>query len=109
MHPETLHDVAHEAASPGADWLVITASLVIVFMVLLSLWRAFRGPTVFDRAVGVGLMGTKTVVLLVLTGFAYGRLEMFVDISLSYALLGFVGVLALARYFESRGAAGWEP
>ena len=82
-------------------------AVMIGLMVLLSLWRAFRGPTVFDRAAGVGLMGTKTVVLLVLAGVAYERLDMFVDISLGYALLSFVGVLAVARYFEQRGLEGW--
>lgn len=90
------------------DVFLTAVTIVIGFMVLLSLWRAFRGPTVFDRAAGVGLMGTKTVVLLVLAGFAYERLDMFVDISLGYALLSFIGVLALARYFEQRGMEGWE-
>ena len=83
-------------------------AIVVGLMVLLSMWRAVRGPTVFDRAIGVGLMGTKTVVLLVLAGLAYQRLDMFVDISLGYALLGFIGVLALARYFEDKGQEEWD-
>ena len=87
---------------------VFAVTLTLGGIVLLSLWRAFTGPTVFDRAAGVGLVGTKTVVLLVLTGFAYGRVDMFVDISIGYALLSFIGVLALARYFEQRGATGWR-
>jgi multicomponent Na+:H+ antiporter subunit F len=89
------------------EWLFMPVALILGGLVLLSLWRAVRGPTAFDRAAGVGLMGTKTTVLLVLVGLSYDRLDMFVDISLGYALLGFVGVLALARYFEQRGAEGW--
>jgi multicomponent Na+:H+ antiporter subunit F len=38
-----------------------------------------------------------------LTGVVYERLDMFVDISLGYALLSFVGSLAAARYFERTG------
>lgn len=90
------------------DLFLTGVTIVLGLMVLLSLWRAFKGPTVFDRAIGVGLMGTKTVVLLVLTGYAYQRLDMFVDISLGYALLSFIGILAMARYFEQRGMEGWE-
>lgn len=87
-------------------FLYVTTFLVGV-SVLLSMWRALKGPTVFDRTAGVGLIGTKTVVILVLTGFAYDRVDMFVDISIAYALLGFIGVLSLARYFEQRGMEGW--
>ncbi len=91
----------------GDSPFLTVITVLLGLMVLLSLWRAFRGPTVFDRAAGVGLMGTKTVVLLLLAGVAYGRVDMFVDISLGYAMLSFIGVLALARYFEQRGMEGW--
>ena len=90
------------------DTVFTFVAVVVGLMVLLSMWRAVRGPTVFDRAIGVGLMGTKTVVLLILAGLAYGRVEMFVDIWLGYALLGFIGGLALARYFEGKGHEGWD-
>lgn len=65
------------------------------------LYRLATGPTVFDRILGLSGFGTSATIILVLMGCVYGRLDMFVDIALGYALLNFVGVLAAARYFES--------
>lgn len=77
---------------------VITLTLAMTF----SLYRVFRGPTTFDRLTGLGLIGTKTVALMVLLGFLTGRVDMFVDITLSYALISFIGSLILAKYFEQK-------
>jgi multicomponent Na+:H+ antiporter subunit F len=71
-------------------------------MMLFSLYRGIFGPTVLDRLVGANAIGSKTVVLLLLIGFIYGRVDMFVDIALAYALLNFVAVLAASRYFHKR-------
>jgi multicomponent Na+:H+ antiporter subunit F len=69
---------------------------------LLPLYRAVVGPTVLDRLVGVNAIGSKTTVMLLLIGLIYGRVEMFVDIALAYALLNFIAVLASSRYFQKK-------
>jgi len=74
-----------------------------VFVALLfgaSLYRIAAGPTVFDRTIGAGLIGTNAVLILVLIGVLYERVDMFVDLALTYGLLNFIGVVALAKYFE---------
>ncbi len=78
-------------------------SIFLCFLVLLCLYRVVYGPTIIDRIVGVGAIGTKTLVVLVLMGFIYGRIEMFLDIIMVYAILNFIGTLAAAKYFEGRG------
>jgi multicomponent Na+:H+ antiporter subunit F len=60
------------------------------------------GPTILDRLIGVNAIGTKTVVLLLLIGFLYERVDMFVDIALAYGFLNFVAVIAASRYFHKR-------
>lgn len=67
------------------------------------LYRLAAGPTIFDRILGLSGFGTMTTIILIFVGCVYGRLDMFVDIALGYALLNFVGVLAGARYFERVG------
>jgi multicomponent Na+:H+ antiporter subunit F len=82
--------------------LFSVAAFTLALAMTLSLYRVLRGPTTFDRLTGLGLIGTKTVVLLILLGFLTNRVEIFVDITLSYSLIGFIGSLVLAKYFERK-------
>jgi multicomponent Na+:H+ antiporter subunit F len=82
--------------------LFFGAATTLALAMLLSLYRVLRGPTAFDRLTGLGLIGTKTVVLLVVLGFLTGRVDMFVDITLSYTLISIIGSLILAKYFEQK-------
>lgn len=77
-------------------------SLFLSFLMLMSLYRGVFGPTVLDRLIGVNAIGSKTVVLLILIGLIYDRVDMFVDIALAYAMLNFIAVLAASRYFQKR-------
>ena len=78
---------------------VLVGSVLFVLM-LPALYRVAVGPTSFDRLVAVNVIGTKTAVILVVIGVLFGRLDMFVDFALAYALLNFVASLAVARYLN---------
>lgn len=67
---------------------------------LLPFYRVVKGPTVFDRMLGVGMIGTKTVMLICLLATFFGRMSMFVDIAVSYAMLNFIGALVVAKYLD---------
>ena len=84
------------------ETLFFYSGLYLSLIMLLSLYRAIFGPTVLDRLIGVNAIGSKTTVLLLLVGLIYGRVEMFVDIALAYALLNFIAVLAASRYFQKK-------
>jgi len=86
-------------------WLFLAIAVALGLTMLLSFFRVLRGPTVFDRLTGLGLIGTKTMALLLVVGFWTERIEIYVDIAMSYGLLSFVGTLALARYFEQIGGS----
>jgi multicomponent Na+:H+ antiporter subunit F len=75
----------------------------LTIIVFVYLYRVVRGPTVFDRVLGLNGIATKAIILLVATGTAYGRVEMFVDVSTGYALLNLVSLVAVAKYLEGRG------
>ena len=75
-------------------------SVVVGLALVLPLYRVLRGPTVYDRMVGVAVTGTKTIVLICLTGFVYGRIDMFLDIAIAYAMLNFIGGLVVAKYLD---------
>lgn len=82
----------------------LVSSMVLSFLVFLCLYRGVGGPGFFNRIVAVNVIGTKIVVILLLMGFIYQRVDMFVDTSLGYALLNFIGTLAVAKYVERKGA-----
>jgi len=87
----------------------LTVGLYLCLLMLLSLYRAVFGPTVLDRLIGVNAIGSKTVVLLLIIGMLYERVDMFVDIALAYAMLNFIAVLAGSRYFQKRKGLYEEP
>ena len=68
---------------------------------ILALVRAMLGPTVYDRVLAVNMFGTKTVLLLSVIAFLYGRPD-FLDLALAYALINFIGVLAVLEFFRNR-------
>lgn len=78
--------------------------IVLVILMLVYLYRVVRGPTPFDRVLGLNGISTKAIVLLVVIGTVYERVDMFVDISTGYALLNVVGALAIAKFLERRGS-----
>ncbi len=78
-------------------------NIFLGFLILACLYRVVMGPTTIDRMIAVSAIGTKTLILLILIGFIFGRVEMFVDICTVYALLNFLGTLATTKFFEGRG------
>ena len=78
--------------------LVMLAALLFIY-----LYRVLRGPTIFDRVLGLNGISTKAIILLIVIGVYFGRVDMFIDIATGYALLNLVGALAVAKYLEQKG------
>lgn len=79
--------------------------ITLTALMLVYLFRVVRGPTAFDRVLGLNGISTKAIVLLVVIGTTFERVDMFVDISTGYAILNLVGALAVAKFLEERGEA----
>ncbi len=79
----------------------IGMSVVLLIGVFVALYRAFKGPDVLDRVLAVSLIGTNTLVILMLIGYIYKHT--FLDVALAYALLSFISIVVIARYVESKG------
>lgn len=77
------------------------ATVAILVTMGLTLARACIGPSVFDRILAVNSFGTTTVLLIAVLGFLSGRPE-FLDISLVYALINFIGTVAVLKYVKYR-------
>ena len=84
--------------------LLILCALVLLAVLIGSyLYRVLKGPTIFDRVLGLNGISTKAIILLVLIGSYFERVDMFIDIATGYALLNLVGALAVAKYLEQKG------
>lgn len=85
--------------------MMIAAALAILAAMALALVRAFVGPSVYDRILAVNMVGTKTVLLIAVIGFLTGRPD-FLDIALVYALINFVGTIAVLKFHKYSNLAG---
>ena len=79
--------------------MFIAATLAILVTMGLILVRALLGPTHHDRILAANMFGTKTVLFISVVGFLNDRPD-FLDIAIVYALINFIGVIAMLRYYE---------
>jgi multicomponent Na+:H+ antiporter subunit F len=78
------------------------AGLVVAMVMMIG--RAIAGPSQYDRMLAANSFGTKTVLLLAVIGYLFGR-PAFLDIAIAYALINFVTTIALMKFFRYRTLA----
>lgn len=81
--------------------MYLVVSIAILLTMVLAITRALMGPSVYDRVLAANVFGTKTVMLLSVIAFLYGRPD-FLDLALAYALINMVGILAVLAFFQNR-------
>ena len=79
---------------------LLGTTIFITIITATCLYRIAAGKTIFDRIIAAGLVGTNGFILLVLIGFLFERIDMFIDIAIAYALLNFVVIIVLGKYFD---------
>jgi multicomponent Na+:H+ antiporter subunit F len=82
-----------------AEALLSLAALLAGLAFLLALWRFLAGPTAADRVVAFDVMTIIGIAFIVILALLEGR-GIYLDAALVYALLSFLGVIAIARYLE---------
>ena len=87
----------------------ITISAMLISMGLI-VFRLLKGPTLYDRILAVNSFGTQIVLLIGVLGFLTDRPD-FLDIALLYALINFIGTIAILKFFRYRttGDVPWTP
>ncbi len=73
------------------------AAVGLLGTMTLAMLRATLGPSAYDRISALNAFGTKTVLLIAVMGFLFGRPE-WLDLALVYGLCNFVGTLAVLRF-----------
>ena len=79
---------------------------ILLLAMMLVLMRAIRGPSVFERILAANSFNTKTLLLILVAGFVLGDPVDYIDIALMYAIIGFIGTVAVLRCVEDGGFQG---
>ncbi|MBD3349517.1 MAG: cation:proton antiporter [Candidatus Eisenbacteria bacterium] len=79
-----------------------TFLLLLIIGTFICLFRVARGPTAPDRAVAIDTIGVMVVGICGVFGVITGK-DYYLNVAIAWALLAFIGTLALAKYLEGRG------
>lgn len=81
-------------------WMAVLVILVLILLDLIIL--TISKKDIYDKLNYVFAANTIIVLSLMVVGFVDGRMDMYIDIALSYSILGFVTSVILAKYIGGR-------
>ena len=84
------------------DMLYTIAYAVLLACCAACLYRIGRGPTAPDRAMAIDILGIVVVCFTALLAFRTG-LDYYLNVGIAWAILSFIGAIALAKHLEGKG------
>jgi len=84
--------------------MAVVLQYLVYFLIassVLSMVRVVIGPSLPDRMIGLNLVSAQILAILVILAVAAER-SIYLDVALVYDIFGFVGILALVRYFTGK-------
>lgn len=82
---------------------ILTFAIVFMSIIIIgSMFRAIKGPSAADRLIAINVIGTKTIILILMISILFKE-DYFVDVALVYALISFVASIVIANYIEKLG------
>jgi multicomponent Na+:H+ antiporter subunit F len=79
--------------------IIYIAILLISIAGFLAFLRFVKGPHAADRAIALDTLSVIGIAAIVLLGYLFQR-YIYIDLALVYAVLGFIGIIVIARYIE---------
>ena len=84
------------------DKILVLASLILSITIFICIFRAVKGPTAADRLISINVVGTKTIILILIVSFIIHE-TYFIDVALVYALISFIASIVIAEYIKTWG------
>ncbi len=81
---------------------IFTGAVLLVAGIYICLYRIGLGPTAPDRTVAIDILGIILVGFCGLLSLLTGR-DFYISIAITWALLSFIGTIALAKHLEGKG------
>ena len=82
-----------------ATYLYNISALIALIGLIFAFLRMIKGPTIADRATALDTMTLISISLIIYISVLLGR-KIYIDVAMIYALISFIGVVAVARYLE---------
>lgn len=79
--------------------------VALCVLIAMAMVRVLQGPDLYNRVAAVSAVGNKSLILVLLMGMAFGRVDMIIDISLAYSMLNFIGTVAASKYLGQQGGS----
>lgn len=77
--------------------MINTLFMILLFLTSFSIVIILNGPTIWNRLLGLNLVSTKIISLMILFAVMFD-LSYVLDIAIAYTLLGFIGIIFIARF-----------
>lgn len=84
------------------DKILVFASLILAITIFICIFRAVKGPTAGDRLIAINVVGTKTIILILMVSYILHE-TYFIDVALVYALISFIASIIIAQYIKKWG------
>ncbi|GAA0178275.1 monovalent cation/H+ antiporter complex subunit F [Clostridium sediminicola] len=82
--------------------ILVVSTIFLSITILMCMYRAIKGPSAEDRLIAINVVGTKTIVLILIVSFIMHE-TYFVDVALVYALISFIASVIIAKSIENSG------
>ncbi|MFW6149821.1 MAG: monovalent cation/H+ antiporter complex subunit F [Atribacterota bacterium] len=79
--------------------IIMVIITILGVTALLTIYRVIVGPTHWDRLIAVNLMSSKVVNIMVAAALLF-RSNIYLDVALVYAIIGFVSTIAVSKFLE---------
>jgi multisubunit Na+/H+ antiporter MnhF subunit len=83
------------------NYAVWAAIITHVGMVLVCVWRVWRGENIIDRLIGLDVTATLVIAVLVLISIVEKN-SLYLDIAIGLAALGAISTIALAKFIADQ-------
>ena len=77
-------------------------AIIVILNALVCLYRVIKGPTIQDRVLAINIVGSKTLIILVLVAFIF-KSSIYLDVAILLVLLNFIIIVIVSRYLETCG------
>jgi len=84
------------------ETIIIVMFVGLLGCCVLCLYRITRGPSAPDRMVAIDILGTVVVGFIAILMAASGKAYLL-DVALVWAMVSFIGTLALAKHLAGKG------